>query len=233
MKRLPLKESAFIGILLTATMLGGGTIVSIAQTNELELNKVSDVKVDIIELQNLVAVDSKEIKKVEIKDSWYIEELDKTYGLTKKKQEFIYDTAKDFGLEYELVLSFAKVESNYDVKCETVSESDDVGLFQVNKFWIKSMSEKYNRKIDLHDFEDNTIVACDIIAQCFKDWGKYKDDQHKYFLLSVNSYNAGTRNIKKHFVSRGENIRSREYGQLIEDTYNAYLKGEWNFEPRD
>lgn len=217
-------------------------VIAISLTGATELNKNSiaqtteQVQINT-ELRNeiLVASIDKDIKVTEkVVDEWYVEYLDKTYGLTKSKQEFIYKTAKNFDLEYELVLSFAKVESNYDVKCETVSESNDVGLFQVNKFWIKSMSEKYNRKIDLHDFEDNTIVACDILSQCFKDWGKYKkEDQHRYFLLSVNSYNAGTRNIKKHYVSRGGNIRNREYGQMIEDTYEAYLKGDWEFEVRD
>lgn len=174
-------------------------------------------------------------KKVEVKESdYYIKELNDLYGLNKSMQLVIYNTSKDYSLSYELLLSLYKVESNFDVKCESVSETNDVGLGQVNKFWIKPLTEVFGYKVDLTDFSTNVKASAYILSQNFKDWKKYeKIDSEKWYYLSVNSYNAGTSNINKRYVSRGKNIRTREYGQLIMDTYSEFLQGRWDYEPRD
>ena len=163
---------------------------------------------------------------------YYIEYLNKEYGLTKSEQKYIYETAKEYDLEYDLVLSICKVESNFKKDCR--SDSNDSGLMQVNDFWIKPLSKEFGYKVDLMDFKTNVKAGCYILAQNFKDWKKYeKISIEKYYYLSVNSYNAGTRNINKSYVSRGRNIKTRDYGQLVMDTFYKFMDGKYDFEPRD
>lgn len=171
-------------------------------------------------------------KKVEVKESdYYIKEF--SDKLSKSEQRYIYQTARDYGLEYELVLAICKVESNFNKYC--ISESNDFSIMQVNGYWTKPLTEEFGYKIDLMDFKTNVRAGCHILAQNFKDWKKYeKESLEKYYYLSINSYNHGTSAIKrKYVVSRGKDIKTREYGQLVMDTFYKYLDGEYDYEPRD
>ena len=77
MKRIPLKEVAITGFLLTSVLMCEGTNVSIAQSTDYlkEIQNVNEVQ-----LYQLAMLDKKEVKKeIKVEDEWYIPEIPLEY----------------------------------------------------------------------------------------------------------------------------------------------------------
>lgn len=92
------------------------------------------------------------------------------------------DAAKTNSLSPELLKSIAQVESGMNHKAVNTNRngSQDLGLMQINSFWIKPLSLDKERLIA--DACYNTMTGASILKKCI--------DRHGYTWKAVGCYNA-------------------------------------------
>ncbi|MDX9713992.1 MAG: lytic transglycosylase domain-containing protein [Dissulfurispiraceae bacterium] len=92
------------------------------------------------------------------------------------------DAAKENSLSSELLRSIANVESGMDHRAVNKNQngSSDLGLMQINTFWIKPLGLDRERLIA--DACYNTRTGASILKKCI--------DQHGYTWKAVGCYNA-------------------------------------------
>ncbi|MBF0505618.1 MAG: lytic transglycosylase domain-containing protein [Nitrospirae bacterium] len=103
---------------------------------------------------------------------------------------FCFDEAgQKYGISPVLLECIAKTESNLDPKATNKNKngSVDIGLMQVNSFWIKSLGFDGDRL--LNDCCYNTMAGAQILRQCI--------DRHGYTWEAVGCYNAVSPDKKK------------------------------------
>lgn len=95
------------------------------------------------------------------------------------------DAGRAYGISPVLLENIAKVESNLNPKAmhKNYNGSYDIGLMQINSFWIKI----FNLNTDelLNNPCANTMVGAHVLRQCI--------DKHGYTWEAVGCYNAMNR----------------------------------------
>lgn len=106
------------------------------------------------------------------------------YGsLSTAVYAFCFDEAgKQYGINPVLLKSIARTESNFNPKAINKNQngSIDIGLMQINSFWVKSLGLDADRLISNPCY--NTMTGAKILKQCI--------DRHGYTWEAVGCYNA-------------------------------------------
>jgi len=147
--------------------------------------------------------------------------------LSKDLQKFLYNKCEESGVDYKLALALMATESDY--KNGYVSDSNDYGLFQINKINHKWLAEKVgtpNTPLDPYvNIQWGVSMLKDLTATYIDT---YSGDKLKEAVLS--SYNKGIAGYKEYgpatrYIARfdkktkwiasvwGQSEKTKEYGQ--------------------
>ena len=175
--------------------------------------QVNECKSDLIEVKQTAEEISvqqnainERIKAIEISEgNITTQQADTPYSreipLSDELQQFTYETAKKYGVNYDLMLAIMQTESQYQ---NVVSDNDeDIGLCQINACnaeWLYEEHGIYN----LMDERQN-IEACAIILD--KLQGQFDNESHV-----VMAYNLGASKAEKYIKS----------GRITEYTEKVY-----------
>lgn len=103
--------------------------------------------------------------------------------LTTNVYAFCFEEAgKTYGINPSLLKSIAQIESNLNPKAMNKNQngSIDIGLMQINSFWIKTLGLDTNKLIS--DPCYNTMIGAKVLKQCI--------DRYGYTWEAVGCYNA-------------------------------------------
>ena len=168
----------------------------VLQVNECksELIEVKQTAEEISVQQNAI---NERIKAIEISEGNYTTQPNKVpylrdIPLSDELQQYTYETAEKYGINYDLMLAIMQTESQFN---NVVSDNgEDVGLCQINSSnaeWLYNEHGIYN----LMDEKQN-IEACAIILD--KLSGQFDDESH-----IVMAYNLGAGKAEK-YISSGK-----------------------------
>jgi soluble lytic murein transglycosylase-like protein len=141
--------------------------------------------------------------------------------LSKDIQEYIYNTCKEFDIEYEIALAVINLESSYD--SNNISNnykngkiiSKDRGLFQINsryEAWYAELAglNSYN----IFDSKNNIRMGIAGLSYYKQYWiNKGIKDKKTLQIKMLNSYNAGIYGYEN-IVKKSGKI-SRSYDRII------------------
>lgn len=138
------------------------------------------------------------------------EEIDFPYydniPLSEEVQQYIYETAAEYSISYELVLAIAEVESDFDPKAVSYNDSS-LGLFQINKNntldWIASEADIEN--VDPFNPKHSARMAAWYVSWLRDYWldaGMNEEDVTNAVLLS---FNRGIYGAEKYMKKNGLN----------------------------
>ena len=146
------------------------------------------------------------IKALEISEGNYTtQQADTPYSreipLSDELQQFTYETAEKYGVNYDLMLAIMQTESQFN---NVVSDNgEDIGLCQINAVNAEWLYQEYGI-YNLLDEKQN-IEACAIILN--KLQGQFDDESHV-----VMAYNLGASKAQKYIKS----------GKITEYTEKVY-----------
>lgn len=103
-------------------------------------------------------------------------------AFSKEKGFCFEDAGKTYGINPVLLKSIARVESNLNPKAMNKNQngSIDIGLMQINSFWIKTLGLDSGRLISEPCY--NTMIGARVLKQCI--------DRYGYTWEAVGCYNA-------------------------------------------
>jgi soluble lytic murein transglycosylase-like protein len=92
------------------------------------------------------------------------------------------DAGKEYGINPALLESIARVESNFNPNAMNTNANgtSDIGLMQINSWWLKSIKVRAQDLLD--DACLNTMTGASILRQCI--------DRYRYTWEAVGCYNA-------------------------------------------
>lgn len=180
--------------------------------------QVNECKSELIEVKQTAEIISAQqnainerIKAIEISEGNYTTQPNKApysreIPLSDEFQQYTYETAEKYGINYDLMLAIMQTESQFN---NVVSDSgEDIGLCQINTVNAEWLYQEHgiNNLMD----EKQNIEACAIILN--KLQGQFSDESHV-----VMAYNLGASKAEKY-------IRS---GKITEYTKKVYenMKG--------
>lgn len=133
--------------------------------------------------------------------------------ITKEQQEFVIDLCKEVDLNFELIISMMKIESNFQT--DLISETSDYGIMQLNyknhEFFAElSGLETYN----VYDFYDNVTMGINYLVYLRDNLIKQGiTNQEDLTIYLLNSYNMGEMGFKN-YIKRTR-VLTRVYDQKI------------------
>ena len=213
-----------ISILALITMLTGATEnLSIAQSTDY-LKEVQNL--NTTEIYQLAMVDKKEVKK-EIKEEWYINELEEQFGFNYEQQKFLYKECNRRGVPYKLMLAQIRCESRFD---NTLVGSDgDMGYFQIiRSIWQDYLEQELNRDISLKNSLDNLECGTLLMQYALISADKY-DTEKEQTIRALNAYNQGGQSSINYARRNGWN--SWHYGKRVYKCFQEYKDGNYSYDP--
>ena len=176
----------------------------------LQVNECKQRLTDVEQTAKLIEVQQKatdeRIKAIEISKSNITARTDKApykrdIPLSDELQSYTYETATEYGVNYDLMLAIMQTESQFN---NVISDNgEDIGLCQINSInaeWLYTDYGIYN----LMDERQN-IKACAIILS--KLQGQFESESHV-----VMAYNLGASKAQKYIQS----------GEITEYTEKVY-----------
>ncbi len=112
-----------------------------------------------------------------------------------------FDAGKRYGMDPLLLISIAKVESNFNPRAVNVNKNGtkDYGIMQINSFWL----EKYKiPKEWIFEPCYNIHFGAMVLKRCM--------DQYKNISLAVDCYNKGS--------------KTKGYGAYLEGVFKNYKR---------
>jgi soluble lytic murein transglycosylase-like protein len=119
------------------------------------------------------------------------------------------DAGKQYGIHYRLLESIAGVESNMNPRAFNINRngSFDIGLMQINSFWIKMLELDKDELVSNPCY--NVMVGANILKQCI--------DRYGFSWEAVGCYNATDSKKKINYSWKVfQNLRSKEKNQMIQ-----------------
>lgn len=134
------------------------------------------------------------------------------------------DAGKEYGINPSLLKSIAQIESNLNPKAMNKNKngSVDIGLMQINSFWIKTLGLDYNKLFS--DSCYNTMIGAKVLKQCI--------DRYGYTWEAVGCYNATSTPQKVKYswkiynvlvMSNELRVASNKMGKKEVPNKNSYL----------
>ena len=105
---------------------------------------------------------------------------------------FCFEEAeKAYGINQALIESIARIESNLNPKAvnKNLNGSIDIGLMQINSFWIKTLGLNADELISNPCY--NTMTGAKILKQCIERYG--------YTWEAVGCYNATSKHKRANY----------------------------------
>ncbi len=141
--------------------------------------------------------------------------------LTHEQQLYIYKTCQDYDMDYKMFLGVLKLESNYNVNCDTPNYSNgkivsrDRGISQINSLYEHWYAELAGLdKWDIFNFEDNIRMGIAGLAFYQNYWkSKGITDNIELQIRTLNSYNMGQPGFERFEKTTGK--ISRYYDQIV------------------
>jgi membrane-bound lytic murein transglycosylase MltF len=123
--------------------------------------------------------------------------------LSEEVQRYIYETAEEYSISYELVLAIAKVESNYDPS--VIAQGRDKGLYQLNSDntldWAAEMAGIENFEWD--NPKHSAKAAINYLSWLREYWLDKGYSEEDVFAISTMSYNMGIGNMQEYINRNG------------------------------
>lgn len=119
------------------------------------------------------------------------------------------DAGKQYGIPYRLLESIAGIESNMNPGAFNVNRngSFDVGLMQINSFWIKMLELNKDELVSNPCY--NVMIGANILKQCV--------DRYGFNWEAVGCYNATDSQKKiKYSWKIFQKLKSKEKYQMIQ-----------------
>ena len=167
----------------------------------LQVNECKSELIEVKQTAEFISVQqnaiNERIKALEISEGNYTTTTDKPLylrdiPLSDELQQYTYETATEYGVNYDLMLAIMQTESQFT---NVISDNgEDIGLCQINTInaeWLYTEHGIYN----LMDERQN-IEACAIILD--KLSGQFDDETHV-----VMAYNLGASKAEK-YISSGK-----------------------------
>lgn len=129
--------------------------------------------------------------------------------LSYSLQRYIYEVCADEEVPVSLVIAMIDKESNFNP--ESVSDTGDYGLMQINKINHETLEEQY-RAADMLDPYQNVFCGIKVIGTYIKT---YEGDYNKALM----AYNMGEYGAKKAWES---GIKSTSYSESILNLMSEY-----------
>ncbi|MBI5212513.1 MAG: lytic transglycosylase domain-containing protein [Nitrospirae bacterium] len=101
------------------------------------------------------------------------------------------DAGKAYGINHALIESIARIESNLNPKAvnKNLNGSIDIGLMQINSFWVKTLGLNADELISNPCY--NTMTGARILRQCI--------DRYGYTWEAVGCYNATSKHKRVNY----------------------------------
>ena len=136
--------------------------------------------------------------------------------LSKEIQIYTQDLCKEYGIDYLLVISVLKLESNF--QADLISETSDLGIAQINSAYI----DWYAQLAGLETYDPFDLK--DSISMCVAGLDYYRNywlkngitDEEMLIIYTLNTYNMGY-NYKNYIIENG--TIHRNYNLIIEKHY--------------
>lgn len=103
-------------------------------------------------------------------------------------QAWLQELCRSSGVEYSILISIAEKESNFRPK--VISQTDDYGMWQINKINHATLEEALGRELDMMNPYDNAECAVWILSRLME---KYDGDREKALM----AYNMGETGARK------------------------------------
>ncbi|OGW22166.1 MAG: hypothetical protein A2077_03825 [Nitrospirae bacterium GWC2_46_6] len=136
------------------------------------------------------------------------------------------EAARTYGINQALIESIARTESNLNPKAvnKNLNGSMDMGLMQINSFWIKPLGLNAGELISNPCY--NTMTGAKILKQCI--------DRYGYTWEAVGCYNATSKHKRANYSWKifnalnkadrsADGERKLEVGVKIQETQNLKL----------
>lgn len=132
--------------------------------------------------------------------------------------DYIWQVSIEKDLSYELILAFAKVESNFTANVR--SKTSDSGMLQINIGTEKWISEQLGlEKYDLMDARtsiDFGVFYITYLRDQYRSRGLSEED---VFYYTVTAYNRGIKGANKYIQRHGMNVKYTERIIYYKDLY--------------
>ncbi len=132
---------------------------------------------------------------------------------------FCFEEAeKAYGINQALIESIARIESNLNPKAvnKNLNGSIDIGLMQINSFWVKTLALNADELISNPCY--NTMTGARILRQCIERYG--------YTWEAVGCYNATSKHKRVNYSWKiFEKLKSATKGQQSEDRERSLESG--------
>ncbi len=127
-----------------------------------------------------VAISCFENKQSKDEKAFFIEEI----PLSKELQKYIFDLCEEKNIDYDLVLSVIKCESNFNINSVGYNTNGtyDSGLMQINSCHLKSLEEEYGINDIMNPYQ-NLLVGINLISNSINNYGE---------IGGLVAYNMGT-----------------------------------------
>ena len=117
------------------------------------------------------------------------------------------EAAKTYGINQALIESIARTESNLNPKAvnKNLNGSIDIGLMQINSFWVKTLGLNAGELISNPCY--NTMTGAKILKQCV--------DRYGYTWEAVGCYNATSKHKRANYswkIFKGLESRVKSHG---------------------
>lgn len=110
--------------------------------------------------------------------------------LTNEEQDYIRKTAKEYNLDFELVLSVCYVESRYN---RYAFSGTSVGMMQIQPTWWVDTFQDLGCT-DWYSLEDNVKMGCYILNYLFTEYGQTSK--------VLSAYNTGNPNANNGYAEK-------------------------------
>lgn len=142
-----------------------------------------------------------ENKKQDTKEKYMVYNI----PLSPELQIYTYDLCSEYGLNYELVLSVMKLESNFNINAVSKNKkSTDLGLMQINNLYADFYADLAGlKKYDVFNPYDNIKMGIAGLAHYKRYWQNKGLEGEKLTKAMLLSYNRGINGAKKYIKKYG------------------------------
>lgn len=219
-----------IATLTTVLIVLIGINYNLNQTINTKEEKIKIIENEVNDLYEELTNNSQELQQYKNELQKYKNKLEKIQSeeenyvfydipLSKEIQIYTQNLCKEYGIDYLLVISVLKLESNF--QADLISETSDLGIAQINSTYISWYAEL--AELDLENY--NPFDIKDSIAMCIAGLDYYRDywlkrgiiNEETLIIYTLNTYNMGY-NYKNYIIENG--TIHRDYNLVIAKHYN-------------
>lgn len=209
-------------VLTTALIVLVGINYNLNQAINAKVENIKIIENEVDDLYEQLTKSNRELQQYKIKlEEMQSEKENYTFydiPLSKEIQIYTQNLCKKYNIDYLLVISILKLESNF--QADLISETSDLGIAQINSTYIGWYVELAG--LDLENYDPFDIK--DSIAMCIAGLDYYRNywlkkgitDEETLIIYTLNTYNMGY-NYKNYIIENG--TIHRDYDLIIARHY--------------